>query len=315
MANEYRLLSYVGADGSTTCGVLVGDRVYPAREFLGEARHGLDYTSVIGLLNDWGTAHARLHEAAQTPSSAPSIPLSEARLFTPIIYPSALFCAGANYWDHADEMNARTGQKPPAPGAPRHRARDPWFFIKTSRHSIVAPDATVNLPNGAKNVDWEAELGVVIGTRTKGTTVARALDAVAGYVCFNDLSARDLGNVPDRAGTAFASNWLAHKSWEGSAPIGPWLTPAAYVPDPQNLWIKLWINGVLKQDSNTGHMIHNIAEQIECLSRNLTLRPGDIVATGTPAGTGAGRGEFLKPGDEIRIEIEKCGTLVTHIAR
>jgi 2-keto-4-pentenoate hydratase/2-oxohepta-3-ene-1,7-dioic acid hydratase in catechol pathway len=95
--------------------------------------------------------------------------------------------------------------------------------------------------------------------------------------------------------------------------MGPWLTPAAYVPEPENLAMKLWVNGVLKQDSNSGRMIHGIAEQIAYLSRHVTLRPGDVIATGTPAGIGAPRGEFLKAGDEVRLEIERLGVLVNRV--
>ena len=116
-----------------------------------------------------------------------------------------------------------------------------------------------------------------------------------------------------REGSIFIYDWLGQKCFDDSAPMGPWFTPAAYVSDPNNLSIKLWVNGVLKQDSNTGRMVHSTAEQIAYLSRHVTLQPGDVIATGTPAGVGMPRGEFLKVGDEVKIEIEGLGTLTNRM--
>ena len=113
-----------------------------------------------------------------------------------------------------------------------------------------------------------------------------------------------------REGSPFGMDWVGQKCFEDAAPMGPWLTPAAYISDPHNLAIKLWVNGVLKQNSNTSRLVHNIAEQIAYLSRHITLNPGDVIATGTPAGVGMPRGEFLKAGDEVRIEIDSCGELI-----
>jgi 2-keto-4-pentenoate hydratase/2-oxohepta-3-ene-1,7-dioic acid hydratase in catechol pathway len=185
---------------------------------------------------------------------------------------------------------------------------EPWFFIKTAAHSIVGPGAPVRLPKVARQIDWEVELGVVIGRGGRDLPVDRAFEAVAGYTIVNDLSARDLGRRPDRK-FPFDADWLGQKCFDDAAPMGPWFTPAAYVPEPENLAMKLSVNGVVKQDSNSGRMIHGIAEQIAYLSRHVTLRPGDVIATGTPAGVGAPRGEFLKPGDEVRLEIERLGVL------
>ena len=147
---------------------------------------------------------------------------------------------------------------------------------------------------------------MVIGRPTRNISEERALDAVAGYLIVNDLSARDLMK---REGSPFVYDWVGQKCFEDAAPMGPWLTPAAYIRDPNDMAIKLWVNGVLKQNSNTGRLVHNIAEQIAYLSRHITLQPGDVIATGTPAGVGMPRGEFLKAGDEVRIEIDGCGTL------
>ncbi len=171
------------------------------------------------------------------------------------------------------------------------------------------------MPRYARNVDWEIELAAVIGRPARNVPLERALDHVAGYTIANDLSARDAGRrgpVPDLS--PFKWDWTSHKSFEGSCPLGPWIVPAAAIGDPQALGLKLWVNDVLKQDSNTGKMIFTTAEQIAHLSTRITLHPGDLVLTGTPAGVGAGRGEFLKAGDVVKLSIEKIGTLTNTCA-
>lgn len=315
MANEYRLLSYRDQSGIARAGVLVGDRVLPATPLL-EGAPGIDSSSVLGLLQSWGEVHPRLVAAAAKAKPTDGRPLSDVALLAPILYPGAIFCAGANYWDHMKEMNERqhrlTGKEPPPPS----KAKSPWFFIKTGAHSIVGSGANVRMPPQSQKLDWEAEVGVVIGKPARNIPAARAFDVVAGYLCVNDLSARDLGTQADRAGTAMFMDWLGQKCFDDAAPMGPWFTPAAFVPDPNDMSVKLWVNGVLKQNSNSKNMIHSIAEQIEALSHQLTLRPGDVIATGTPAGVGAGRGEsgeFLKPGDEVKVEVQYCGTLVNRM--
>jgi len=165
-------------------------------------------------------------------------------------------------------------------------------------------------PRGSQKLDWEAELAAVIGRPARNVPVENALDYIAGYTIADDLSARDLSRrsaLPP--GNPFHFDWTAHKGFEGSCPLGPWITPAAEVPDPQRLAIRLWVNGVLKQDSNTSRMIFSTAEQISHLSSLATLHPGDLVLTGTPAGVGAGRNEFLQPGDRVEVEIEGLGRL------
>ena len=131
----------------------------------------------------------------------------------------------------------------------------------------------------------------------------------------NDLSARDRGRragVPDAS--PFKWDWTKHKTFEGSCPLGPWIVPASDIGDPQKLGLKLWVNGVLKQDSNTSDMIFNLAEQIEQLSAGMTLYPGDLILTGTPAGVGAGRGEFLKAGDVVKLWVENIGEIENRMA-
>jgi 2-keto-4-pentenoate hydratase/2-oxohepta-3-ene-1,7-dioic acid hydratase in catechol pathway len=312
MATGYRLLTYRGADGKPAAGVLVGERVHPAAALL-EGADGIDASSVLGLLQTWDAAHSRLKAAAAGADAARGVPLATVALLAPILYPTALFCAGANYWDHLEEM-ARAGAAGPKLTGPYVRPpkpAEPWFFVKTSAHSVIGPGAPIRLPAFSKKVDWEAEIGVVVGRAQRDLPVARALEAVAGYTIVNDLSARDFVK---RENSVFVFDWVGQKCFDGSAPMGPWLTPAEYVADPEDIGIKLWVNGVLKQNSNSGLMVHSIAEQIAYLSRRMTLRPGDVIATGTPAGVGMPKGEFLKPGDEVRIEIAGCGALVNRVA-
>ena len=302
MASGYRLLSYIDG-GTTKAGVLVGERIVPATSLLQGVN--VDSSSVLGLLHNWDAVRARLHAAAQKVQPTDGLALAEAKLLAPILYPGALFCAGANYWDHLEEM-AEIARRTTGKAPSMTKGAEPWFFMKTTTGSIIGTNTPVRLPGFSKQVDWEAELGAVIGRSTRNITEARALEAVAGYVIVNDLSARDLMK---REGTPFIYDWVGQKCFEDAAPMGPWFTPAAYIADPDDMSIKLWVNGVLKQNSNTGRMVHSTAEQVAYLSRHFTLNPGDVIATGTPAGVGMPRGEFLKAGDEVRIEIDGCGIL------
>ena len=158
----------------------------------------------------------------------------------------------------------------------------------------------------AADTNWR-----LIGRAGRNIGRAQAMDHVFGYTIVNDLSARD---HIKREGSPFVFDWVGQKCFDGSAPMGPYITPAEFVPPPESIPLKLWINGQIKQDSNSNLMVHSIREQIAYLSRHVTLRPGDVIATGTPAGVGFARKEFLKPGDEIKIEIAGCGTLVNRVA-
>ncbi|WNG51599.1 fumarylacetoacetate hydrolase family protein [Archangium minus] len=192
---------------------------------------------------------------------------------------------------------------------PGGQGRAPWQFLK-SASCVVGPGAEIPLPAYSRSVDWEAEIAVVIGMPARDVPVERAMEHVAGFTIINDLSARDFlkrANVP--AGSPFAYDWLSQKCFDGACPMGPWLTPRERIPDPDDMKIELWVNDCLKQDSTSRNLIFTAAEQVAYLSTRLTLRPGDVIATGTPAGVGMARGEFLKPGDEVRIRIGGIGEL------
>jgi 2-keto-4-pentenoate hydratase/2-oxohepta-3-ene-1,7-dioic acid hydratase in catechol pathway len=304
MASEYRLVSYTDGGPVPKAGVLIGERIVPAAALLPGV--DIDSTSVLGLLRAWDVAHPRLHAAAHNLQPGGGIPLAQVKLLAPILYPGALYCAGANYWDHLEEM-AEIAKRTTGKAPSMVKAADPYFFMKTTAASIIGTNTPARLPPFSKQIDWEAELGVVIGREARNVPEAKAFDVVAGYTIVNDLSAR---NLMKREGSPFGMDWVGQKCFEDAAPMGPWFTPAAYIANPNELPIKLWVNGVLKQNSNTSRLVHGIAEQIAYLSCHFTLYPGDVIATGTPSGVGMPRGEFLKVGDEVRIEVGGCGQLI-----
>ena len=305
----YKLATYQSKDGPRA-GVVVDDTVFDAAKITGKAA----YATVAGILDDWRHAERALRNAVGGAAlvRAKGQKLAKTKLLAPVPQPPTIFCAGANYADHAAAMAVKTGT--PMPADPHQAGLKPYFFIKAAR-TLAGPDATVKATHYAKQLDWEIELAAVIGRPAKDVPVEKALDYVAGYVAANDLSARDRGRRPGIDATSFFKmDWIKHKSFDGSCPIGPWMTPASDIPDPQKLALKLWVNGVLKQDSNTDKMLFSLAEQIAQLSINMTLHPGDLVLTGTPSGTGAESDEFLKAGDVVKVWIEGIGEFENKIA-
>jgi len=304
----YKLATYQSMQGPRA-GIVVDETVFDAAELTGQA----SYASVLGILEDWHRANKTLQSVlAKAGERAKALPLVQTRLRAPVLWPSAIYCAGANYSDHAAEM-AKRANRPEEPN-PKTLGLKPWHFIKASR-ALADPGATVTASRYTQKLDWEVELAAVISKPAKNVTVEQALDYVAGYTAANDLSARDLSrrpHVPDTS--AFKSDWIGQKSFDGACPLGPWIVPAQDIPDPHNLAIKLWVNDAIKQDSNTSKMIYNVAEQIAHLSSGMTLHPGDVILTGTPAGVGSARNEYLQPGDVVKIEIERIGILTNTIA-
>ncbi len=305
----YKLATYRTSEGPRA-GIVIGNEVFDAARLTGKAT----YATVAGILADWKAAEGALRKAAAgaAKSRAKRQPLAKTKLLAPVSHPPTIFCAGANYADHAAAMARKQGM--PEPADPHEQGLKPWHFIKAAR-TLADPDATIKATHYAKELDWEIELAAVIGRPAKDVPKEKALSYVAGYTAANDLSARDRGRRPGVEATSFFKmDWSKHKSFDGSCPLGPWIVPASDVADPQNLDLKLWVNGELKQDSNTHKMLFTLAEQIEQLSINMTLHPGDLILTGTPAGTGAESGEFLKAGDEVKIWIEGIGEFSNRIA-
>jgi 2-keto-4-pentenoate hydratase/2-oxohepta-3-ene-1,7-dioic acid hydratase in catechol pathway len=217
-----------------------------------------------------------------------SVPEDEVQIGV-LLVPRNVLCIGLNYKDHAEES------KIPLP-------ERPVVFAKLTS-CISAHGAPILLPPDTKEVDYEAELAVVIGRRCRGVAARDALDYVAGYTCLNDVSARDFQRGDGQ--------WVRAKSQDTFGPMGPYLVTSEDIPDPQKLPIRCWVNGQLLQDSNTDKMIFGVRELIAYISRGVTLEPGDVISTGTPHGVGFARNPpiFLKPGDEVVIEVQGVGRL------
>jgi 2-keto-4-pentenoate hydratase/2-oxohepta-3-ene-1,7-dioic acid hydratase in catechol pathway len=309
---SYRLLSFQSGR-EARAGVLVGEQIYDAARLTGQPA----WSSVLGALEDWSKAHRAFAAAAKRiaagKSKARAVPLKRAKLLAPVLYPGNIFCAGANYTDHMAEMARAQGQAP-GPNM-KQLGEKPWHFVKTSRSSVVGPGAKVKLPAYSQKLDWEVELVAVIGRTARDVPVDKALGCVAGYTIADDLSARDaMRRAGNPASSPFHYDWVSQKCFDGSCPLGPWIVPAGDIHDPHKLGIKLWVNGELMQDSHTSNLIFDTAEQIAMLSSRVTLQPGDLVLTGTPAGVGMGRGRFLKPGDTVKLWIESVGEFSHGIA-
>lgn len=311
MTDSYKLLRFRDAHGAARQGVLHAGRVFALSD-IATFDDWDDATS--DPMADWTAFDRRLRSALGTGSTAtrPGLLPNSVALLAPLARFGVLYCAGVNYRDHVLEM-ARMQGRAPEPD-PKSSGFKPWHFIKPARSSVAAPGASVERPEGCERLDWEAELAVLIGREARRVTPEDALNHVAGYMVANDLSARDLSRRPQvGAESAFRFDWLAHKGFEGSCPLGPWLTPTDALSDPQRLAIRLWVNDVLKQDASTAEMIYSAAEQIAHLSALRTLYPGDVVLTGTPAGVGTAHQQFLQPGDRVTVEIESLGQLHTRI--
>lgn len=264
------------------------------------ARVGLPgQRSVLDLLEDWDTSSAALDRAVDALSEEDRI--APDRRLAPVPVPGKVVCAGANYFDHLEEMGIS--------GATKENQRL-FFFMKPPRNAVVGEGTSVRMPIGTAKFDWEVELGVVIGKRARDVSVDSALQHVAGYTATIDFSARDHNLAPD---TFYKLDWTAGKAHDTCCPVGPRLVPAEAVADPQDITLKLWVNGDLKQDGHSSDMVFSVAEQIAALSRIMTLDPGDLLLTGTPAGVGVPRGTFLSVGDTVEVDIDGVGGFAVEI--
>ena len=243
--------------------------------------------------------------------------VDEVTFLPPILYPNKILNAGSNYYDHSLEMGAV---------APDREKHEPYFFYKGSKHTVVGHGGTIILTPRSNYIDWEAELAIVIGRTAKAVSVESALDYVAGYTCYNDVSGRDR---MIRQNETFDYDWFANKGNDTFAPIGPYITPAKFMPDLADLKIRCYHNGDIVQDFSTSNIVFTIPELIANASSITTLSPGDVIATGTGSGAGmahgikvefgeihkvfehmyAGKSRLLGPGDKIAVEIEGIGRL------
>jgi 2-keto-4-pentenoate hydratase/2-oxohepta-3-ene-1,7-dioic acid hydratase in catechol pathway len=266
-------------DGTTRIGKVVDDVVVDLSAALGGSN------SMRSLLGSADSVRAALQKA-----TGPSHPLASVKFAPPIDDPQKFLAIGMNYKSHAAEAVAA--------GVPIPTTQL-WFNKQVS--CINGPYDPIDLPNVSEKLDYEAELGVVIGKRCRHVRAANARSVIAGYVVMNDVTARDWQfKVP---------TWTLGKSFDTHGPIGPWITTDDEISDPHALTLHLTVNGKQRQRSSTDEMIYSIYEQIAYLSTVMTLEPGDLLATGTPAGVGIVTNEFLKVGDRVRVEIDGLGAI------
>ena len=254
------------------------------------------WSGMLELFDDWATAAGVLEglDLALAPV------VGEAELLAPIRYPRKVLCAGINYRKHIREMG----------GLEPGDSWRPFFFMKPPTTTVLGPADPIVLHDAANaRYDWEAELALVIGTGGRDIPVGEARSHIAGYAVANDVTARGYHKRTDVPVDAFVYDWFASKAVDGSLPLGPGITPAFAVTDPQDLRMRLWVNDELQQDESTADMICTIDELVAAASRIVTLEPGDVICTGTPAGVGVGRGLSLHDGDVVRVAIEGLGEI------
>jgi 2-keto-4-pentenoate hydratase/2-oxohepta-3-ene-1,7-dioic acid hydratase in catechol pathway len=288
------------ADGAQRLGAVLGDAVVPLQPALDAARAAAGQPpeplpeTMLGLLaageGAMVAAGRALAFASRPDQAALRRPLASVTLCPPLL-PGKVIGVGRNYAEHAKEVGG------PALAAPR-------LFLKPTS-SVCGPGATVRIPPGIAKPDWEVELAVVIGRTAWQVSEGTALEHVAGYTVLNDVSAREFQFDQPLPMTSFA------KGLDGFCPLGPWLVTAEEVGEPWQLGLRCWLNDELVQEGNTRDLIFSVAALIAYVSRFMALQPGDVIATGTPAGSGHFRSppRYLRPGDRMRLEVERVGVL------
>jgi 2-keto-4-pentenoate hydratase/2-oxohepta-3-ene-1,7-dioic acid hydratase in catechol pathway len=279
-----RLLTYDDGSGPQA-GIQLEQELVPV------AALGAPAGSLRGLLHALD-ADGLAELAARAGDAGSRVALADVRLLAPVPDPEKIVCLGLNYRDHA----AEAGQEIPAA---------PMWFAKFANSLIGSSEPIVLPPAHAEHVDYEAELAVVIGRAALRVPAERALDYVAGAMPFNDVTARDL---------QFQNPlWTSGKAIDTFAPCGPALVTLDQIDDLQSLTLRTRVNGETRQEGTTANQIFAVAEVVAWLSRTMTLLPGDIIATGTPAGVGASQGRFLRDGDNVEVEVEGLGALVNPV--
>jgi 2-keto-4-pentenoate hydratase/2-oxohepta-3-ene-1,7-dioic acid hydratase in catechol pathway len=232
---------------------------------------------------------------------------SRVRLRAPVPRPRKVLCLAGNYREHIEEEGHRMALQD---------RQTPRVFMKPPSTTVIGPGARIRIPPIGRAIDWEGELAVVMGRRARAVRAADTLRYVAGYTVMNDVSERKL-LIRERTRSRPRDewfDWLNGKWLDTFAPHGPWLVTRDEIPDPQVLEIRTCVNGEVKQHNRTSAMIFPVADIIEYISAMVTLEPGDLISTGTPAGVGAAAGTFLQPGDRVDITISGIGTLSNPVA-
>lgn len=298
-----RIATYRGANGAPRTAAVVGEAGAERLIDLHDATGGaVPAGDLLALLEAGPSALA----AAKAVPGSGGVALGSVELLAPMARPPKLLAAAGNYQAHIVEGGAKPVDK---------SNKVPKLFLKPSS-SVAAPGAAIPMPTTSRTMDWELELGVIIGRRGRNIPLERALEYVAGYTVINDVSARTAewgieGREPAEWDLFF--DWLNGKWPDGFAPTGPWVVTADEIPDPQALKMWLKVNGEVKQDASTADMIWGCAELISFASRFMTLEPGDTIATGTPSGVGDASGTYLAVGDVMEGWVEGIGTLVTPV--
>ncbi|HVW69997.1 MAG TPA: fumarylacetoacetate hydrolase family protein [Steroidobacteraceae bacterium] len=330
MPSTFGLATCSTAGGAPQAALVVGESVLPlaaVAPFL--QRQGLELGAVdstLAVLEHWTRNFPLLQRLADafTGGQAPELeraaqPLGQVHLHPPVNLPRQVFCSGANYKKHVIQLhmaqtfhlNEGLSQEERLLAGTRmmdERAAKgtPFFFCK-AQSAVTGPFDPIVLPADVIQPDWELELGVVIGKPARRVRREEALDYVAGYVIVNDITTRERVNRKDMK--EMGMDWVASKCAPTFLPMGPWIVPAAFVPDPQQLQITLELNGHTMQDESTADMIFGVARLVEALSVFCLLQPGDVICTGSPAGNGMHYGRFLQPGDVVEGRITGLGAI------
>jgi 2,4-diketo-3-deoxy-L-fuconate hydrolase len=304
----FKLGTFAKNGGGAFAAVVLGDDVIDLKLGRGSALNSAE--TLDGLLDNWDANFAALQEIVarlEKDGRPDAVKLSSLRALSPVRRPGKMFYAAQNFQEHVDEM-LRAGMTPKeGPKFTGEKSTSkPYLFLKAPSTLCGAYD-DIAIPTGLKKIDWEAEIACVIGKPGKHIKAERALDHVAGWMTTNDVSARDLQIRADRPG--LRSDWLNGKSHDNFAPTGPFLVPRAFVKDHMNLFIKLAVNGEIKQNGNTSQFIFTPEEQIEYASGILSLQSGDFFSCGTCGGVGQGTNTFLNVGDVMETEVEGLGKM------
>ena len=287
-----KLIRYLHS-GIESYGFLINEEILCLPALSKSLKHPLptDLTGLISLGTEGATtAEELINTSSEKARMEATLKMGDATLLAPVPSPPKIICLGLNYRDHAEEQGTKIPQ-------------DIIIFMKP-RTAIIGPNEPIVYPSFIEKLDYEAELAVIMGLKGKNIPTSNVEKHIFGYTAFNDVSARGI-QFRDR-------QWTRGKSFDTFAPIGPCVTIARQIPNPGNLWIRTRVNGEVRQNSSTRNMVFSVYEVIHRLSLMMTLEPGDVIATGTPAGVAAfmkPHPKYLLPGDTVEVEIEKIGTL------